>query len=374
MILTNQDFFSFCNDNVQSKGDVIVAGHIQQQLVYTLAASDDWSSKDKLIWPVLEQLFREFDWSLGFEHKILIIYNETFTPEIAISLHYWLRTKCTNIQNIYVAVTDNVVSTWWASWLGVMCEKSYRVVEIPHIHGLHYIRRSQPPLKNHSGIVKHFSYWGGTYPARHKGYLLLEMSQYQPWAYLDHLGSVLDKQEIIDYTENITHYLSQDTVDRISARYDRFIVDKKFLSNINDPDQKNEFLDSHDIQWHTDQQCLACVIRETCDSLPFSNYTEKTLRAFWHGCLAIPMSYRAVEALEHQGFLFAHDLFDYSYQNEPDFFTRIQLLKHSLDRFIQQISADDLPHVWQSQQPLIHHNAQQVLRLLDPARIACTID
>ena len=374
MHLTNQDLLAFKATAQQPSDGTIVAGLINAELLFALRDTADSESKDKVIWPVLEQIFTGFDWSQGFEHNIVIIYDETFTPEIAQSLHYWLRTKCTRIENIHVICLDNPAAQWWQRWCDVMHERSYRVVDVLHtVNADRYFSGQTPPLRDAQGIHRHFSYWGGSYPSRSKNYLLMEISQYRPWAYVDNMGPLLPRQEILDYVENITYYQSQVTVDRIAQCYDELVRDHQFLSNVQGTKKHDEPFDGRGLQWHIDQQCMACVVRETDDTLPYANITEKTLRAFWHGSMVIPISYQAVCDLERCGFQFAHDLFDYSYQHEPDFFRRVQALKRSLDRFIQQCPADRLPQLWHQHRRIWQHNAQTVVRLLAPDHIACEI-
>lgn len=352
--------------------DIVVVGYITAK---ELLPVDDRLITKESTWAQLDDMFKHVDWQLGFEKKFFILYDDAILPENLIFLHYWLRNKCTNIENIFFLCTPQIIKRWWTDWCHVMGEKSFKVIDIGPLTAAHRYIKCTLPLENKSkSIKKHFSYYGGTISSPQKNYILLEITEYYDYGYIDNLATILPKQQIIDQIEKISYFQSQQTIDNISRRYDEFVHDGKFNSNtpltIEDSGRRiDEPVDQNGWQYQIDRQCFACVIRETFDYLPYPAFTEKTLRAFYHGCMPIPLGYRAVEELELYGFKFLHDFFDYGYQYEKDFFSRIKKMKHSLQKWIIDFPTDTLATLWSDNQEIFEHNSKHISTILQPDRI-----
>jgi hypothetical protein len=105
----------------------------------------------------------------------------------------------------------------------------------------------------------------------------------------------------------------------------------------------------------------ACqIIRETMDNQNFSILTEKTLKGFLNLQFIIPLGYQAVRYLENLGFLFSHDLIDYSYQDEPNFYKRARQVSEQIDKLQQRYSLKDLEQEIPDRTEVLTHNYEYI--------------
>lgn len=355
------------NHRSQISDHAVFVGWIRQELLLAAASVPEDQFHPHVIWPRLETLFAGVDWTMSFHKRLLVVYDEVVIPQVVISLHEWLRSKCANLDHIHVIFTDQPIQLWWQAYCRVFHERSFHAEYVPHVTmPLRYPMAQTIQVKAHEMINRHFSYYAGTWHDRSRNYLLLEMLEYMPHAAIDNMGLILPRQRIVDYVEQISYFGAQSDVERIGAIYDQHVIDQNCPGNVVGQQSKNEPLCYQGLQWQIDSQCFACVTRETRDDLPYPDVTEKTMRAFLHQCMVIPISYQAVDHLESLGFQFAHHLFDYSYQHQPDFFHRVKGLKNSLNQFIQTVSQPQLGPVWFQNQQIWQHNAENVLRIMKP--------
>lgn len=358
----------------QISSHVRFIGWMRDELLQTLASANPTSNKSALIGSKLDHMFTDVDWSWSFDNRLLLVYDEVVMPEILVGIHEWLRTKSACLDHVHVLFADQPVRNWWTQWCQLHQQRSFQAEYVPHsTMNLRYPMASVVHARSSDEITKYFSYYAGTWTNHSRNYLLLEMLQYLDHACIDNMAPLLSQQTIVDYLENITYFCAQKDVERIAKIYDQHVVNRRFVGNVPGIKTKNEPLCYDGLQWHTDRQCLATVIRETRDDLPYPDMTEKTMRAFMHQCMAIPISYGSVDHLESLGFQFAHKVFDYSYQSEPDFFLRVQKLKQSIDRLLRDVPPHRLGDVWSQHQHIWQHNAENVLRLMQPDHIVCEI-
>jgi hypothetical protein len=359
------------------------------------------SDAKQQIHSALDRLFSTVDWSRSFDHPLAIIYDEVLKPEALIEWHWWLRTNCADIKNIYLFLTHSIGSrSWWDNWCQVHHQKSFVLVDaLPSPKWINRIIVNNPGLPTnttHQQVCDkinstnfYFSYFGGSGqpiqvnpaglvdPYVDRMYLTLEMLDYYQYALIDFASLPSNYANIEQYVEYITYFKDQDAVDRIKNQYYKFIANDQiktrwqelgFASNdIYDPRFKFS-----GFEFQVNQQCFASVIRETLLDGCINTFTEKTCRPFFNYCMAIPTGYLAVEQLQQRGFWFPTDLIDYQYQYEQDFYQRIQLLKRSLTQLtkhsIGTLKQYALDHVEQ-----LHQNHCAVLGMKQLNSIAVTL-
>ena len=151
------------------------------------------------------------------------------------------------------------------------------------------------------------------------------MSEFWDHNPIDALFELPQKQEIINYVEEITYFSNQAEVDFINESYESYKkkpeLPKGYWEKISD---------TNGTQLKRDLTCFATVIRETHMSVPWATITEKTLRAMLHYCIPIPTGYQTANCLKNQGFWIPEDIINYEYQTEKDFGMRILKLRDSL--------------------------------------------
>lgn len=365
-----------------------IAGTIHDELLNKVSEAPILDHKTKHMIPVLEELFKGVDWGASFETPLLIIYDETITKEILIGIHTWLRTKCTDIENITLITSHHCgVQRWWKQWCEIEQERSFSIIEASfgysyyttgrykmEKHPVRYPLPSIPSSKNiadRKNIMYYFNMYGGTYPTLERLYITTRLLEFREYGIVEYIGDMLSKQDILNYAENITYFKNQKEIDTLSKIYDRFVIDNRIEKqqlqfDIEYLPVKNEHFFSG-YQYCVDSHCFANVTRETINFHPYTTVTEKTLRSFLHHLAVIPTSYRSVDDLEAQGFWFPHDIIDYNYQYELDHGFRMDKLIQSLRKMINKFSIDDLKHYYQENLNYFHHNAKLVYDIIqDP--------
>lgn len=356
-----------------------IVGKIRSQLLMAITDAPLLEHKTKYIIPVLEELFKNVNWAISFETPMTIVYDEALTPEILIAIHQWLRTKCTDIENINLITTHHYgIARWWKHWCSTFHEKSFSVVEFSYgysefvIADDPYIKIPPMPADDyvplHKDIQYYFSYYGGTYPVRDRLYMLLRILKLRDHGIVEYIGYIPNKQEILNYAEDITFFKNQKIIDELSEVYNQCIINHHLIKQ--DLNFKREYSPiRNDIffsgyQFITDNHCFANIVRETINFHPYTTVTEKTLRSFMHHLVVIPTAYCSVDDLETQGFWFPHDLIDYTYQYEKDHATRLELLMNSVKQMIDRFSIDDLKCYYQENLHRFHHNTKLVYDII----------
>jgi hypothetical protein len=339
-------------------------------------------NKSRYVSVVLEEIFKDVNWSESFEIPLVIICDEIITSEILIILHQWLRTKCADIENIVVVTCNHTgVHRWWKKWCDVYHQQSFSIIELSlgYSYSMNHppIRYPLPPIpsantiQSKKNILYYFNVYGGTYPTLERLYIVLRMLELRDYGVVEYLGELYDKQKILDYIENITYFKNQKEIDKVTALYDQYVINHRLLPQqlqfdiTSNPTKNEPFFSGH--QLTVDNHCFANVVRETMNFEPYNTVTEKTLRSFLHHLAVIPTGYQAVADLEVQGFWFPHDVIDYGYQNQPDHSCRMTLIINAIQRMIDKFSINDLNQYYQENLKHFHHNTKLVYDIVqDP--------
>lgn len=368
--------------------DYLFVGPINDEVLNALILAPSHEHKEKYLHQALDQVFSDTDWTQSFTQPMIIIWDEVIFNEMILALHSWLRTKAANIENIHVLMTHHLgVSTWWKNYCEVMQIRSFDIIE-----SWFCWRLMHRFLLNNTGVMapiswdeiteqklqhidKLFSFYCGEYSRRERDYLLISLLRYNTIAMMDSEATLMDFDSVLAYTENISYFMNQSAVDEIREFYPQHVKNNKLVknpafANIQGTYLKDECFNFKGMQWEIDKQCFATVIRETHMDECYISITEKTLRAFLHGQIPIPVGYCAVELLEQEGFRFPTELIDYSYQYEPNYHYRVQKIKQQLDK-LAGMTASEWKQCFLDSQEILKHNYDTVVNL--EHKIAMTI-
>ena len=353
----------------------------QESMMRAIAAAPVVEPKDIYVERELENLFGDYDWSKSFSSTQILIYDETLLSEILIILHKWLRRKCADIENITLVTTHNLgVASWWKTWCDTHHQQSFRIKELLFTDSPKYkkawfgrLPELQPEgfYRKNKNISRLFSFYGngrsGVKVPLERCYATLELLELVDESEIDFLGEFPSKSQLLDYVEHITYFKNQKDVDYIGNIYDRYVVDNHLPNQLNFIGTKlqNEQMTFDGLQWEVDRHCWAAIVRETVIDDVYATVTEKTLRAFLHHLVVMPVAYNAVSELEKIGFWFPHDIIDYSYQTEPLFATRIQRLKKSLKEILAVYSYSQLQEFYINNIKKFQHNVELVYHCLN---------
>ena len=364
MRVSLQDFQNYIANNTQPENGPEFVGYFCAVEPHCGADFNNLLKLDNArleIHRALDRLFATVDWSRSFDHPLAIIYDEVLKPEAVIEWHWWLRTKCADIKNIYLFLTHSIgTQAWWTEWCHAQRQQSFTIVD--HLPSPKWVKRyiaNNPHLPSNTNTQQvsdkinatnfYFSYFGGSSkpiqasatgtadPFVDRLYLTLEMLDFDQHALIDFAGLPGDFDRVEQYVEYITYFKDQSAVDRIRNQYHKFFTNNQLKARFQElgfeSDTSLELtFKLSGFEYQVNHQCFASVIRETLLDGCINTFTEKTCRPFFNYCMAIPTGYCAVEQLQQRGFWFPTDLIDYSYQYERDFYQRIQLLKHSLSQ------------------------------------------
>lgn len=354
-ILTADNITDYIVHNIQPI-DFKIIGCLHDRVLRAVTDAPISDSKKKYIWAAFEEVFFNVNWADSFTTKLVILINEDISTESIIELHYWLTTKCSNVKNIFLITSQNLgTELWWQNWCETMHERSFNIVDlvfdvtnkkyIDQINNIdHHLKLDK--IKEHA--TKWFSFYGGTYQKNERDYLCLMLAaDFYNVSIIDYIGKFANKNELLNYTERISKFCDQDSIDKLACAYDQFVVNNNLVTNFSDiletnphlPDEPINFLG---LQWQLDKMCIFNIARETTISDIYTGFSEKTLRSFLHWKMVIPLGYNSVNLIKNLGFWVPEDIFDYSYQFEKDWHLRVLKIKNSLHKIMSQYTVSDM--------------------------------
>lgn len=341
-----RDIYQFDLDGTQPKNCFIAAVIKTGILLTSISKSKHMSDQENLLGQAINEICCNVDWSISFTQPVVIYSDEVLRVEILVLLQKYFREKCCNIENIWIISTGNfdLLKPWWKSYCSLFAIKSFNIEEWPTSDTLFlsqlYAGKVEPDWsllfnqKQHS-VCSLFSLYGGSYSKLDRCYLTLRLCELGDHGMIDFMGRFETKQNLIDYTENITYFKNQQEVEIVSSLYDRYVVDMKLQPTFDIkkyPPKFNESIDWNGTQWLLDQQCVFNVSRETNDSECIPDFTEKTLRAFCHFCMVLPVGYNSHACLKKLGFWFPESEIDYDYSQNFDYQERVLMIINNLKK------------------------------------------
>lgn len=307
-----------------------------------------------------------------FDQKIVIWYAEVITEEILQIIHFYVRNKCCNIENIRLLSSTSGLTTFYKNFCQLLRTKGMEVVEIPMTQMCSEYLENLEPVRHQKNITKLFSYYGGTYDLEppERTFLTLFAAQFADVASVEILCKCKEKHKLENWLEYKTFFLDAEFVENYLNLHDRYIDENlNFNSSLAIPatikKEKNENFREGSYQEFIDSHCLFSLVRETANFESFAFISEKTFRCFYNHVIPIPISGREiVNDLKDFGFWIDEDFFDYSYLQEDFFANKIKKLSSSLEK-ISQLSYRDLQIYYNSNQKNFEHNQQLVINSVD---------
>jgi hypothetical protein len=354
--LTQTQYKDLISTVVDSEYDYI--GTIRDELLKIVSVCSVIGPKDVEVERELERLFENYDWSKSFYSTQVLVYDEAILSEFLPIIHNWLRRKCCDIENIVlISITHPGIADWWKSWCSVNHQKSFQIKEAnfwdsPTHRGTWISENFKEPsldfFKENKKITKLFSFYGGTYSKIPQEFLTLKLMRFCDVSVVDYLGTFNSKDKLLGYAESMYYYKNQFEIDQLSESYDKYVSNNfKLLNHSTNPNNYTNSplkckIDFNGTKWNIDRQCFATVVRETMIDDVFSCLSEKTMQAFLHHNVVIPVAFDSVSHIEKLGFWLPHELIDYSYQKNTIFVDRIDQMILMLDRLVSKYSMSDL--------------------------------
>ena len=334
----NYELAKFVNDNSNFE----VVHNFMAELMTVIFNAPPNEHKEKYVHSFLDQLFADVDFKKSFTKKMILLHCEVLLPENLLQLHSWFIKQCCNIENIVLISILNIgVRDWYSKYINLIGTPGLTIIEAPWLYVTPWNRIQQtiPPLDKTSISKKlkyYFNFWGGTYPTLERDVLAAVWSN-TPNGFVDYGQYGSTQQELDDYLEQLTYFGNRELVDQ--------------LLNIKQHTEKFTGSASTDligyyncgIQYEYDSKSALIPIRETSNNVVYSTITEKTIRAFIHMQIPLPISgVGTVDALKQLGFKFC-DIVDYdSFQYEKIFLKRVGLIKDEILRIQQTYTLKQL--------------------------------
>lgn len=290
----------------------------------------------------LHNVTKTVDWAMSFAQPLVIFYDERLTVNVLNLFQQLLRAQCCDIENIILLTSHGVgLSDWWVEKNSVYQEKTFKIKEWIFSRCVCWQTVCFQNLKlnsdlfNNKNIKYFFNHYAGGNTKLDRLYISLKLRELENIGIVDCLAKFsVSKEQLISHAMYLGYFKNSNEEEKISELYEKYVFNNQLTLDpvvLDVPERKRHILFDYQMsQFYIDSMCLATVINETDNTQPWTMVTEKTLRCFWHHNIAIPNGYNCVKHLEQKGFWFPHDLIDYSYQAEPDWLTRINLMIGSI--------------------------------------------
>lgn len=300
-----------------------------------------------------DEYFAEVDLAESWQRPLIILHMETFTLDSFIDFHKWITIRACNLQNIYfISGLTQGLSSWYEQYCRLFNQQGITVIDapcypalvIPQLDlGIDRVERS-----NSGQIADYFCYQGGLYSNPEREFIVAALLPYQSLGTIEFAGGfVSSDQEFDAYLENVTNYADRPWVEQL-------LVSKNLWNNVPQETSIND-KNARVSEYQYGQGSVCQVLRETINDLPYSCVTEKTLKCFLNCRLPLPLCYNGVKNLEQLGFIFMHDLIDYSYQSNTSFSQRVKSVGQIIFELSQRYSIESLAKILTSSQ-VIEHN------------------
>jgi hypothetical protein len=334
---------------------------IKGELLDLVSSVPELEHKEKYIHKFLDDYIDSNSLLESFNRKIVFVYDETITTEIFISIHNWFLKKCCNIKNILFVSTHTLgLGEWYQKYLRLFGQTGFVVVEVPlytfYMPGVinSYENLNKPHINKE--LKYYFDFYGGTYGSLNRDFLVSLFLTHQSIGHVDYLGGFTNNTGKFDgYLEQLTNFCDRNACDQL-------VENKKllqFASRKNIDKMQLVKNVAYNSNVHSVSACQ--IIRETMDNQNFSILTEKTLKGFLNLQFIIPLGFQSIRHLENLGLLFDHDLIDYSYQEEPNFYKRAQLVSEQVGKLKQRYSLKDLEQLILDRKEILMHNYDYIV-------------
>ena len=286
-----------------------------------------------------------YDWTQSFGMPQVIYYDERITIATLETLQNFFRARACNIENV-VVITSHALGAaeWWQQRSKLYLEKTFKIQEWLLCRTMTWPKwmskleiLKEDEIKKQKKLRYFFSFYGGTNPKMDRLYITLKVRDLAQFGVIDCLTNVRwTKEQFLNHAMWLTYFQDPSEEQEIMRLYDAYVSNDHIIPShqfpqLADLPKGNPNIFSYSgYHWRVDSMCLSTVCNETENMQPWAMVSEKTLIPFLHHNLVIPIGYRAVDFLEAQGFWFAHELIDYSYQYEPNWLTRLNLMIQSI--------------------------------------------
>jgi hypothetical protein len=298
----------------------------------------------------LPECFLNYNWNSSHDHPLVVFYDERVTVRTLEVLHNYFRQQSCDIENIIVVTSHGLgISDWWNDYVSLCHDRSFKIKEWLFVRSIqwqkYFLDLKVPDKKDLSkDIQRFFNSYSGTNPKVDRQYLSLKLRGLGDMGLVDMISEfAITKQQLINHAYYLGYFKNINEEQCIGSLYDRYVHDRRLVVDpmvdaIQTNKTKDEIFDFQGSQYQLDRVCLATVVNETDNSQPWCMVSEKTLRPFWHHNVVVHPGYQAISRLQAQGFWFPDDIIDYSYQHEPDWLTRTNLMIQSLERTHHKMS------------------------------------
>lgn len=329
----------------------------------------------------LPEAFLEYDWQQSHGVTLVVFCDELITVQTLKVLHQYFRHQSCDIENIIIVTSHAVgVADWWKQYVALHQERSFNIQEwliVRTMRWQKFFQGSSLPDRNEldKNIQRLFNSYSGTNARLDRQYLALKLRGLGDIGVVDMMSDFsTTRQQLVNHAYYLGYFKNGQEEELIQALYDQYVHDSRLVldgmishiaapkTNPGDFDGQSwqltmpAFAGCKSWQYQLDRLCLATVVNETNNIEPWCMISEKTLRPFWHHCAVIHPGYQSTARLEAMGFWFPHDIFDYSYQHEPDWLTRLNKMIASIQA-THDAMAGRYQEYWSDNYERFRHNA-----------------
>lgn len=354
MANVNEIIASRLSDYIQSiNPQVTVIGILHDELIHHL--QKDAINVSIIDW--IDSYFSQVDFEQSFHKKFVIVYNESFSANTFLQFHDWLVNKKCKLENIYF-ISGNTcgLQQWYVDYCRLMNQSKITIIDAPALT-CQVSPELCKPIENYQGecldkFENYFTYYGGLYSDPERELITAAALTLKEKGSVEFYGGFISNElEFIEEIENLSNFNWNPWFDQILQNFKTNTLHKQEITP--------EFKINQVANFDKKGAYAFEILRETVNNVPFTGFTEKTIRCFLHKRLPLPLSYRCIDNLESIGFKFHHDVIDYSYQHESVFIKRLQLAMVELERLTKNYTLEQL-HSIIEHSPIVRHNYNYV--------------
>jgi len=325
----NMPKINFINDKIENKilldillkTDLEIIAYFDDTMTGIVANAPRNGYKEIYLHKFLDDYFSCKKFDKSFTNKLLIVYDETLSPEIMIALHNWFKKQCCKMSNLILISTHTLnLNEWYNKYCDLTLQSGFTVIDTPLAFYFDKLLHNTQSIENYKikNLQHYFTYFGGTYSTAERDFTTACVMLYKNLGHIDYIGGyVSTNKEFDNFLEEITEFQDRSLCDKLMAARKAY----EWPNNSISPDETIKL--SYFEKNVYNKVSAFNLTRETFNSFPYCIFTEKSIKTFLDMQIILPIGYHSVDLIKKNGFIFLEDLIDYNYQHEKKLHYRL---------------------------------------------------
>jgi hypothetical protein len=299
---------------------------------------------------------KKFDQS--FINKLLIVYDETPSPEIIIALHNWFKKQCCKMSNLILISTHTLnLNEWYNKYCDLTLQSGFTVIDTPLAYYFDKLLHNIQAIENYKikNLQHYFTYFGGTHSTTERDFITACVMLYKNLGHIDYIGGYISTyKEFDDFLEEITEFQDRSLCDKL-------MLARKAYEWPNNSISQDETVEIAYVGKNVHNKVSAFnLTRETADSFPFCIFTEKSIKTFLDMQIILPIGYQSINIIKQNGFIFMEDLINYNYQYEKKLHLRLLAALEQIEKISKNYTLSQLAEKLYDSRDILLYNLNYI--------------